>query len=237
MDFARSGSVGKRVKIEVHFTEMDTINFKPWIGENYGTTGFKGKKILVLGESHYCKEELSEGGRCFPSCTKAKMRVACHNETINCISDFVETHKNFKQYRNFEKTIYGRALTDEESAEFWNGIVFYNYVQYSVGNAPRVCVPEKYWEKSEEAFKEVLEKFMPDYILIWGVSRLWQNLPNWGGRESQVEIDGERLKVWIYTINGKEIPAMACYHPSTKDGSDYEYWHPFYKKFLNLPQL
>ena len=45
-------------------TNMSNINFKPWIGKNYLTKGYQGKRILVLGESHYCSKELSEGGRC-----------------------------------------------------------------------------------------------------------------------------------------------------------------------------
>ena len=36
-------------------TIMAKINFLPWIGEHYYKTGFAGKRILVLGESHYCQ--------------------------------------------------------------------------------------------------------------------------------------------------------------------------------------
>lgn len=34
---------------------MAKISFLPWIGEHYYKTGFAGKRILVLGESHYCQ--------------------------------------------------------------------------------------------------------------------------------------------------------------------------------------
>lgn len=33
---------------------MDRPYFEPWIGENYENGGIFGKKILVLGDSHYC---------------------------------------------------------------------------------------------------------------------------------------------------------------------------------------
>ena len=33
---------------------MDRPYFEPWIGENYENGGNKKKKILVLGDSHYC---------------------------------------------------------------------------------------------------------------------------------------------------------------------------------------
>ena len=32
---------------------MEYVNFRPWIGKTYYTTGYEGKRILVLGESHY----------------------------------------------------------------------------------------------------------------------------------------------------------------------------------------
>ena len=34
---------------------MHKLNFHPWIGNHYSTTGFAGKRILALGESHYCE--------------------------------------------------------------------------------------------------------------------------------------------------------------------------------------
>ena len=33
---------------------MKNVFFKPWVGENYYSKGFNGKRILVLGESCYC---------------------------------------------------------------------------------------------------------------------------------------------------------------------------------------
>ena len=33
---------------------MKENKFIPWIGKHYSTTGFAGKRILALGESHYC---------------------------------------------------------------------------------------------------------------------------------------------------------------------------------------
>ena len=36
--------------------EYKCVKFRPWVGTNY-KKGFQGKKILILGESHYCKED------------------------------------------------------------------------------------------------------------------------------------------------------------------------------------
>lgn len=35
---------------------MDSPYFEPWVGENYENGGTFGKKILVLGNSHYCND-------------------------------------------------------------------------------------------------------------------------------------------------------------------------------------
>ena len=35
---------------------MSNITFRPYVGTNYSTGGIFGKKILTLGESHYCDE-------------------------------------------------------------------------------------------------------------------------------------------------------------------------------------
>ena len=37
------------------YKNMHKLNFLPWIGNYYSTTGFAGKRILALGESHYCE--------------------------------------------------------------------------------------------------------------------------------------------------------------------------------------
>ena len=34
--------------------EMDRPYFEPWVGMNYKNGGIFGKRILVLGDIHYC---------------------------------------------------------------------------------------------------------------------------------------------------------------------------------------
>ena len=40
--------------LEIGGNKMDRPFFEPWIGENYENGGLFGKKILALGDSHYC---------------------------------------------------------------------------------------------------------------------------------------------------------------------------------------
>ena len=40
--------------LEIGGNKMDRPFFEPWIGGNYENGGLFGKKILALGDSHYC---------------------------------------------------------------------------------------------------------------------------------------------------------------------------------------
>ncbi len=109
--------------------------------------------------------------------------------------------------------------------------MFYNYIQYAQGG-PRISLQPDHWAKSELAFKDLLEQYMPDYIIVWGV-RLYNGLPDWNGIGSKLFInEHDSTDIWTYTINGKSIPAIKVHHPSSPSGKSWSYWHEFYKMFL-----
>lgn len=214
---------------------MSYINFFPHVGKYYESRGILGKKIMVLGDSHYCKNELDKDGYCHPYCSRDKMEDACHKETIYCVEGHAYEH-TIKAYTTFERAFYGRVLNQDERIEFWESIIFYNYLQYAQPgprcplNQPEVSIPE-----SELAFKEILEEYMPDYIIAWGTTRIYELTPNWGGKEGKLILENnDSRKIWTYRINDKDIPALFIYHPSS--GMSWEYCHQFIKKFLDLPQ-
>lgn len=90
----------------------------------------------------------------------------------------------------------------------------------------------EHWANSEKAFKELLETYSPDYIIVWGV-RLYNGLPGFGGEGHKLTLDnGDATDYWTYTINGKEIPALKIHHPSAPTGKNWEYWHEMIIKFL-----
>ena len=204
---------------------MSKINFRPWIGKNYLTSGFRGKRILVLGESHYCDWQL-EGGKCFPICSKEKMFEQCFSQTVDAIGDYVSSYGGnpYEQtFLCFERAFLGKEASQEEREDFWQGIIFYNYLQFAQDGARRNIKPE-YWAESELAFK-------PDCIIVWGV-RLYNGLPDWGGEHTLLHISqDDYTDVWTYSINDKKIPALKVYHPSTPIGKSWTYWHEVYNKF------
>lgn len=213
---------------------MSTINFKPWIGQNYSTKGYKGKRIMILGESHYCLKELALNGRCYPKCDKKHMKDDCFTQTQDVVSQFVYGYvgeKYLQTFLCFERAVVGKELSQEEREEFWNGVIFYNYIQYSQPK-PRVAPQPEFWKLSEEPFKELLTEYMPDIIVVWG-NRLYNGLPDWGGIASKLFIDENNYTdVWTYVIKGKEIPAIKVHHPSSPSGKSWGYWHHFFEKVL-----
>ena len=214
---------------------MSHICFRPWIGKNYLTEGYKGKRVLVLGESHYCPQELSQNGRCYPICKKELMNEVCFSQTEVAISEFITDYVgrgDQQTYLCFERAMTGKILTLVEREEFWNSIMFYNYIQFCQ-SGPRKPLPSEYWADSEKAFQEILEKYAPDYIVVWG-SRLYKGMPEWNCKYSILKLsEDDWTEVRVYHINNKLIPAMRVYHPSTQIGKSWSYWHQFYELFFS----
>ena len=92
---------------------MSYINFRPWVGKNYDSGLFCGKKILILGESHYCTIERGEDGRCSQVCSKEMMDKRCTNQTIDVIGEIRNQDWCSRTFSNFERTIYGRIPEQE----------------------------------------------------------------------------------------------------------------------------
>lgn len=216
---------------------MSHINFKPWVGKNYDAGLFNGKKVLILGESHFCQLERGSEGRCSQICSKELMDEKCTNQTIDVIDDIKNQVWLSRTFTNFERTIFGKVPEQNEREFFWDSVIFYNYLQYSQSGPTRPLEQnEEAYKDSEIAFKELLETYMPDYIIAWGM-RLYDIAPNWGGEPSKIDIvDNGEANVWTYTIKGKRIPVLFIYHPCY-GGYSWSAWHPFIKKFLGLGGL
>lgn len=200
---------------------MKNVKFKPWIGKDYHDGNEFGKKILVIGESHYCKdcEDVNESD--------------CSDFTQNLIQELVDgkTASWTGTFRKFERSLVGHETTPEESARIWNSLAFYNYLQTAVPEPRKAGTPEDY-DKSEDAFYEVLNDLQPDAIIVWGVTRMWDNMPSRGWEKgAEIKVDGYPLKQGSYTLdNGHVIKAIWIYHPSS--GYSWDWWNKAIKEVL-----
>jgi hypothetical protein len=195
---------------------MKYVHFSPWIGKNY-SNGIAGNKVMVLGESHYC----ANPSEAIPEITQ---------EVIKCyLNPQAEFEGWMNTYTKFIRALSGKEISRETSTEWWNKILFYNYVQEPISGA-RVRPTAEQFRNSSDAFFEILETYQPDKVIAWGES-LYEHLPNQGHNATPITApDGTEINTWLYPINQRNVEVMGITHPSTSFAWDY--WHEIIKKFL-----
>lgn len=202
---------------------MKYVRFEPWKGKNYLTSGLNGKKILAIGESFYCSEEEADK---FASTLTEKVvndYLAIRN------GEFRENKGEWTNtYLKFERSLVGEETTPERSREIWNSIAFYNYLQIPMSGARESGSPIDY-KNAEKAFFEVINELQPDLIIVWGVGKLFNNMPEdrwtWGKR---LDVDGWDINNGYYQLdNEKQVRCIAVYHPST--GYQWDWWYKVIK--------
>ena len=89
--------------------KLKHVFFKPWIGKNYQSGGIFPKKILVVGESHYC-------GGCEECGLKYKPQGCEAVNTIKTIRLLLDgyTATWTPTYRKFERSLVNKETTLEE---------------------------------------------------------------------------------------------------------------------------
>lgn len=189
---------------------MNNIFFKPWKGKNFESSGYRGKKILILGESHYCKiDEICAvcGVTGLPGCndfTNSTVRKFLAYKNGGC------GHERWMNtYTRFGNILENRYLDADETSVLWHSVAFYNYVQIAVIDK-RVSPSTENFSKSGDAFYQVVSELLPDLIIVWG-DRLWRNMPETG---RDVQIDG--APYYVYTLkSGFQVLAIYVYHPAS----------------------
>lgn len=201
------------------------VKFLPFVGDEYwngisfdkdgnlvlGTEENPGKKVLVLGESHYCDEDLSD------------------EELSSFTRDVLDSYLNSEERCSWKRTFlkFERALsnvdTNIDSKSIWNHLMFYNYLQCALHGSR--MAGEKYYEEAKDPFFAILEKYKPDYIIVWG-RRLFAKLPN----EKGEYMSCNDMNLWTYNIEGKMIKVLPIYHPSV--GFSWDYWHKVIVVFI-----
>lgn len=200
---------------------MKLINFIPWMGNNY-IHGFRGKRVLVLGESHYCASPSNAS----PWITR---------EIIKDLIDPSSEHEAYKNtYTKFAKALSGQfgRMSADARAELWNRVAFYNYVQFAL-TGPRVSPTDTQFKLSEQAFREVMEMLQPECVFAWG-HRLYNHLPGYGRQGEDVRgADGTAFETWVYPLqSGREVRVLGIDHPSV--GFTPEYWHDVMMRFMEV---
>jgi hypothetical protein len=184
-----------------------SVQFWPVVGRKYKASKLK---LLVLGESHYPWKGIGGDLR----------------HTTQWAMDGKEGSILWKRVS---------GLFDR-GADFWDDVIFYNFVQYLVGKGPRDRPEKEMWEGyTVSGFKEVLCVHRPDRILVLGKTN-WQMLP--GNEhfsspylprvESRFPITGERFRYglhesdqsayWYPTGHGGFALCAPIFHPAYPAG-------------------
>lgn len=213
--------------------ESCNVKFRPWVGRQYENGGILGKRVLVLGASHYCGDFGS--GDCTRCGSDKGPLGRCWYFTEDVINEMLYRYDSSEKWMQtflcFERAVMGKELDQAEREAFWHSIAFYNFLQNAT-SGPRRTVQTDCYALSGAAFEEVLHILIPDRIILWGKS-LYRMIPDLNGHHSCFEIPEGKVDVWNYPIVDKVVPALNVVHPSTAEGKRWEYWHKFYVSFLD----
>lgn len=181
------------------------IRVFPYVGSDYDSNRLFTVKVMILGESNYY-----DGGQL---CQQFNRHVV----------------EKWSLYRPFFAKVTGafkgRTPTLDEKKEFWKSVLFYNYIQESVGEGPRIRPTSEMWTDSAPAFWELLAEYKPEFILVLG-NDLWYNLPIPTKEGQALEVVGKQnTKTKLYDTGGKLALAVGINHPSS-GGWSYEEWSP-----------
>src|SRR4051794_2672696 len=107
------------------------VHFLPWIGSRY-RLGFKGKRLLILGESHYPWAD--------PEVDRGPTDPLPPTATREVVTEAIKRGKTRSAFWfNLEQAFLNlqRQELDVRGDKFWNSVAVYNFVQETIGTGPR----------------------------------------------------------------------------------------------------
>lgn len=101
--------------------EVNNLRWYPWIGKEY-YDGFIGKKLLLVGESHYAQgNDENEDKEYYDDFMRDKY------STTDTIKSLLGKNGNWNLYTNTYKALLGDSQVDID--KFWSKVSFYNFIQ------------------------------------------------------------------------------------------------------------
>lgn len=196
---------------------MEGVFFDPWVGQDY-FEGINGKRIMVLGHDHVC-------GGC-DKCGDVANREECAEFTQIVVKDYIGWRKTgivprnsyakwLQTYLNFAKSFFGyEPEVEEEISKLWNKVLFYEYVQVAVANYDEDHPAEAY-ESAQTSFIEVINKYEPDCIIVWG-KPVYDSTPLYAGRNLEpFHFEDKKAEQYEYILSsGKKCMMIKIHHPS-----------------------
>lgn len=133
----------------------DGLFFRPFVGSSYADGGLFGKRIMVLGESHYCDEGCADCG----DCLRHRECMEFTNGVVKqYLDDRVERQRWMQTLLKFERSLVGRETDQTLRQRIWQSVVFYNYLQVAMGG-PREAGTSAQYRQAGEALFCMMEKY------------------------------------------------------------------------------
>lgn len=146
------------------------VTFLPFVGDNYehgisfdkdgnlvlGTEENPGKKVLVLGESHYCDDDW-----------KDEELYTFTRDVLGCYLDSEERYSWMRTFVKFERALSNTVTNFKDSKDIWNHLMFYNYLQRPL-RGTRMAGDSEDYKDAATPFFAILMQYQPDYIIVWG---------------------------------------------------------------------
>jgi hypothetical protein len=211
-EFDRNNSINKSASMKDE--RLSSVSFLPWIGDNY-EKGRGGRKILVLGDSHYSWAGSGD-----------------INQQPECTRDLVEEQISGAYSKRFWTNISATFLNElpslSQKKEFWHSISFYNYLQSSAGNGANSIPKQDQWKASERPFLEVINTLHPDLVVVLG-NRLWNHLPEIL-RSNIFQFDHSKFSRNACRYNYSTGSILIIHFPHPSRAYNFRDWHtPFMK--------
>lgn len=198
------------------------VFFLPWIGARY-EDGFHGRRVLVLGESHY-NVWCGERHELAPSFTR------------ECIAEVIERIDGAPFWKNVEQALLNEYREEHPNGgrwapsggkNLWDRLSFYNFIQTPVEGGPGDRPTPQQFIDGDAPFRRVLEILLPDRVWVCGKALM-------NGMGATVEAPHRDLQAFSFD-NGTKLWCFATVHPSFRFFS-WKREHPRIMEFLVDPQ-
>jgi len=201
------------------------IRILPWVGDNYQSGGgvFR-QRTLILGGSQY-----SPGHDNFHTDGGQAEWQGFTREVVEYYFDDRISGRWKGTYTSFINSIFGCQANDEQREQFFNAVIFYNYLQEIAGASARDAGNYDYQAPRHfAAFLEILNEYQPDVVISWG-QKVWNALPNKWDKES-AKIGGPVMiadrnagSVYSYPFQGRIIRLIGVRHPCIGYSPDFHH--------------
>jgi len=219
-------------------TSTPNVFFREYIGKDY-KSGLGGKRVLVLGESLFCSQD-GQGNhkRCsfFQLCTdtarknssafdhKCPFNDVALSETVkHNVECFLtgDPEGDIVSYQNFTNLMIDVGVV-RNANELFSRVVFHDFMQFF---SPEGSIQKEYLsERDDLAFEEIVQKYDPDVIIIWG-TKVGDRIKAKGKYPAR-NIRGDYDPNYIFNqkIACRWRTFFCMYHPADRYGHLRETW-------------